>query len=106
MLYARAVSRLARQLFSDVVGIGYVEGEIRDCSASCEVLEHVTEVVSIESMHVQFFSLFGEENKQLAFRFLHELCEHFKKDEYQILKACLDKPKETIEKFNTWKEKL
>ena len=28
MLYARAISRLSRQLFSDVVGIGYVDGEI------------------------------------------------------------------------------
>ena len=39
MLYARCVSRLARQLFSDVVGIGYVEGEIIDCRANGEVLE-------------------------------------------------------------------
>lgn len=30
MLYARAMSRLARRLFSDVIGTAYVEGEIRD----------------------------------------------------------------------------
>ncbi len=30
MCFARAMSRLARQLFSDVIGIGYVEGEIQD----------------------------------------------------------------------------
>jgi hypothetical protein len=30
MCFARALSRLARQLFADVIGIGYVEGEISD----------------------------------------------------------------------------
>lgn len=32
MLYARAMSRLARRLFSDVIGMAYVEGEIRDAN--------------------------------------------------------------------------
>ena len=30
MLYARALSRLARQLFPDIIGNSYVEGEIKD----------------------------------------------------------------------------
>lgn len=30
MLYARALSRLARQLFPDIIGNAYVEGEIKD----------------------------------------------------------------------------
>jgi len=30
MCFARAISRLARQLFSDIIGMGYVEGEIID----------------------------------------------------------------------------
>ncbi len=33
MLYARAMSRLARRLFPDVIGTAYVEGEIRDAEA-------------------------------------------------------------------------
>ncbi len=41
MLYARALSRLARRLFPDVIGTAYVEGEIRDAppmqEADCEV---------------------------------------------------------------------
>lgn len=30
MIYARALSRLARRLFADVIGTAYVEGEIRE----------------------------------------------------------------------------
>ena len=41
MLYARAISRLARQLFSDVIGIGYVEGEISDSRVVSDVSEQV-----------------------------------------------------------------
>lgn len=47
MLYARAMSRLARRLFSDVIGTAYVEGEIRDIDkpealpqAECEEISH------------------------------------------------------------------
>ena len=36
MCFARAMSRLARQLFSDVIGIGYIEGEIK--ATECEVV--------------------------------------------------------------------
>jgi hypothetical protein len=37
MLYARALSRLARRLFADIIGNAYVEGEIRD--AKFEIIE-------------------------------------------------------------------
>jgi hypothetical protein len=47
MLYARALSRLARRLFPDVIGTAYVEGEIRDAppmeQAECEVSDCATE---------------------------------------------------------------
>src|SRR2546429_1423283 len=41
MLYARAMSRLARRLFPDIIGTAYVEGEIRD--AKCEGISSVSE---------------------------------------------------------------
>jgi hypothetical protein len=41
MLYARAMSRLARRLFSDVIGTAYVEGEIRDTIEKPEYLQQV-----------------------------------------------------------------
>ena len=40
MLYNRCMSRLARRLFSDVIGNSYVEGEIREAK-EVEKLEHV-----------------------------------------------------------------
>lgn len=52
MLYARAMSRLARRLFPDVIGNAYVEGEIRDAQpleqAECEVSDCPTEEPSNE----------------------------------------------------------
>ena len=39
MLYARALSRLARRLFPDVIGTAYVEGEIRDEQTKPENLQ-------------------------------------------------------------------
>ena len=38
MLYNRALSRLARQLFADVIGNCYIEGEIRDLAPENEVI--------------------------------------------------------------------
>ena len=45
MLYARALSRLARRLYPDVIGSAYVEGEIRDCD-----LPDVTAETEIKKM--------------------------------------------------------
>lgn len=45
MCFARAMSRLARQLFSDVIGIGYVEGEIVESRDVQFVSEPVTPAI-------------------------------------------------------------
>jgi hypothetical protein len=39
MLYARAMSRLARRLFPDIIGTAYVEGEIRDTDVKPDIGE-------------------------------------------------------------------
>jgi hypothetical protein len=60
MLYARAMSRLARRLFSDVIGTAYVEGEIRDSvekpeylpQAECEEITHAEEKKCDNITHV------------------------------------------------------
>jgi iron uptake system EfeUOB component EfeO/EfeM len=49
MLYARTISKLARQLFSDVIGIGYVEGEIIDSRGVSDDSRGIVEPEVIQS---------------------------------------------------------
>lgn len=48
MLYSRALSRLARQLFSDVIGNCYVEGEISQASPLDEPVGQIEESIPVE----------------------------------------------------------
>lgn len=104
MLYARAISRLARQLFSDVVGIGYVEGEISQPEASKEELEPSYEYGShpIE----QYLESFEKENHCLAITFLDEIAEHYSWPKERAIQECLKNPEETKTRFEKWKERV
>jgi len=49
MLYSRALSRLARRLFSDVVGQAYVEGEIR---GECEIISSNADLEQVKQIEL------------------------------------------------------
>ncbi len=117
MCFARALSRLARQLFSDVIGIGYVEGEI---SQAVEVKHSEAEsiiseeFISIEEMPIEnekdyidkFLNLFDKEDKHLALEYLKAVQQHFEWSSIQAIKELLKDEKKLFDKFNSWKNKL
>lgn len=109
MLFARAMSRLARQLFSDVIGIGYIEGEISDLRASNAEIEPSKEepMLSDESCYDinDIYKLFDEADRFLVSDFIKEISEHYKWSLPEAVEALLKDVKVTSEKFHNWKNK-
>lgn len=108
MCFARALSRLARQLFSDVIGIGYVEGEIK-ANDEVPLPEVVSEILEVdpaeeEEMMNKFLALFDHEEQFLAIEYLNAVMTHFGWSRLECLKKFLA-DKELLSKFEKWKEK-
>lgn len=108
MLFARALSRLSRQLFSDVIGIGYVEGEIK--AAECEVLpvenqEPIKEINFESNQEDELNSLFNIEDQPLVKEYIELVKNHFKWTKEKTISEFLKNPTATLEKFNAWKIK-
>lgn len=107
MLFARTISRLARQLFSDVIGVGYIEGEISDCRASNAEIRPLEEM----PLHERYAKLFSElyshfkgQEKDLTV-FVKEFCKHYNLEEIQALEKLVENIDTTIANFNAWKNK-
>ena len=81
MLYSRALSRLARRLFADVIGTAYVEGEIRDVEV--EVINKNQPIIE-EAPKV-------EVSKEESDKALFEFSENFLGEDPQLIRAYLEK---------------
>ena len=111
MLYARALSRLARRLFSDVIGIGYVDGEISDSRGDMAVLDSSVEIITpqggareTEDLSNTMISWFGDDQFKEINDYVNAVKDHFGWDTHKTLThLCADKEQTTI-KFNTWKK--
>jgi hypothetical protein len=109
MLFARALSRLSRQLFSDVIGIGYVEGEIK--STDCEVLfeeeikENVEKITPDDNPEESIGSLVDPKEKHLLDEYIDVVKNHFSWTKEKTCIEFLKDPIATMEKFNAWKNK-
>lgn len=113
MCFARALSRLARQLFSDVIGIGYVEGEIKAVESeanpptSKEILQaEVDEIIITEDLKPKYLEQFDKEDKFLSLEYLKAVQKHFEKSEHETIKMLMVDTKALFEKFNVWKSKI
>ena len=107
MLFARAMSRLARQLFSDVIGIGYVEGEIIDSKASNEAPEPSPEISEddLAKMFEDLLKHFDPSDHALIMQFFEEMNAHYKELKVHTLMKLLNDIKFTSDQFNKWKNK-
>lgn len=115
MCFARALSRLARQLFSDVIGIGYIEGEISQAAELKNEADKIIqeELVQTEAVVVEneeeyidkFLLLFDKEDKFHAMDYLKVVMAHFEWTTVQAIKELLKDEKRLLDKFCTWKEK-
>jgi len=110
MLFARALSRLARQLFSDVIGIGYVEGEIKATEAAIEPMDVVMEVDSADKANQEaekleeLLSQFTVEDRVLVMEYMKVVMAHFNWSQAECVLAFLSE-KSLHDKFHAWKNK-
>lgn len=117
MCFARALSRLARQLYSDVIGIGYIEGEIAQSTltpverAPVEEPKEVTGILMPASENVNldalesYAALFDPADQQLALDYLVTVKKHFGWSTEEAAHKMMDDKTKLLEKFNLWKAK-
>ncbi len=109
MLYARALSRLARRLFSDVIGIGYIQGEISDSrgvsDSSVDIEEYKDNPVS-ETAFDQLLHQFIPEDRPLAVNFISDVGKHYKWSTELTVKHMSESLEETMIRFNSYKQRF
>lgn len=106
MLFARTLSRLARQLFSDVIGMGYVEGEISSSTLQPACVEEIEEVPPEEEYTLSdIHSLVGEEDKEGITTFLEQIMKHYEISQNEAIKQMLKDTTHTTTRFQEWKMK-
>lgn len=115
MLYARALSRLSRRLYADIIGNAYVEGEIREAqyevinipkSEKIEIKQEIeTETPEeIEKKLLDFLSGYPEEDHQLIKDYANKYSSHWKKGISATLLDFGNKEK-FLSDFTKWKKK-
>lgn len=109
MCFARALSRLSRQLFSDVIGIGYVEGEIRAVEAEIVVPDDIPMEIEYnpaqdEENLQRLLEQFDKEDRFLVMEYMQVVMKHFSWSQADCVKKFLEE-KDLIAKFSNWKSK-
>lgn len=108
MLYARTLSKLARRLFSDVIGIGYVEGEIIDStplsdSRSPIVEEDIPEAPNVMENLLHEFPL---EDRPLMVNYIEKVYTHYQWSPEYTAQSLYNELDKTREAFKKYKEKF
>ncbi len=109
MCFARAISRLARQIAPDIIGGCYVEGEIKATEAEIMVptdvpLEIPENPMQDEENLQSLLDMFDRLDHFLVMEYIKVVMEHFKWKQPECVKKFLEE-KAIIEKFTAWKNK-
>lgn len=102
MCFARAASRLARQLFSDVIGMGYVEGEIRE---RVSPVEKITEPEKEEGEVVSEFLKKLDKDQDMWMKYIQIVSEKYGWSKRSTIEKFEENIEETQKKFESWKAK-
>lgn len=103
MLYARALSRLARRLFPDVIGCAYVEGEIVDARAEIVEPQGVDLDCKQSDKMDAFIAKFDKDDAMHMQEYIKQVQEKYGLSYDEIIdKYDLD-VKGFMEKFDKWK---
>lgn len=109
MCFARALSRLARQLFSDVIGIGYIEGEIRATEFE-PIMAEEPQSLQIEEKDLEdaldiYRACFLGTEQADAFEYLETVSKHFGWTVPKTIEELVKDKAKLAEKFESWKSK-
>lgn len=103
MLFARAMSRLARRLFSDVIGMAYVEGEISGETAPYNAEAEIRDCASNAPDDQPFWEEYKDAKPEMQ-KYIQLLQEKYDVQMEQVLKRWSDNPQEFRKKFETWQK--
>lgn len=118
MLFARALSRLARRLYSDVIGMGYIEGEISDAQPpinarplpalppeSPKVVD-IQELYRVQDQYDEWViaNIIPEEQDRFN-HYFRAVQENFSWTTDTTMRELLNNKEHTLESFNKWKNK-
>lgn len=109
MCFARAISRLARQIAPDIIGGCYVEGEIKATDADILVpddipMEFPESAEEAEQNLNKLLEMFDKEDRFLVMEYLQVVMKHFNWSQTDTVNKFLEE-KAIIGKFNNWKSK-
>ncbi len=106
MCFARAISRLARQLAPDIIGGCYVEGEISDSKPIAPESLPQAEVYQEDSaLQEKLMSLFEPQDEELLIEYTDVVMKHFSWNKNKVIAEFLRDEKSLKEKFELWKAK-
>lgn len=107
MLFNRALSRIARRLFSDVIGIGYIQGEISDSRGVSDDSTIPVESLALESTRFdQLLEQFNPADRPLAVNFISIVSKHFGWTPEWAVSELSKNIEDTKSRFQSFKEKF